>query len=102
MCALVTGVQTCALPISYLMDSIVACGNCHTPRGPDGPLPGMALAGGLELSLPGFVAYAPNITPDQETGIGGWTDAETITAIREGKRPDGSIIGPPMMLPSGR
>jgi mono/diheme cytochrome c family protein len=83
---------------TYLMGSIVACGNCHTPRGPDGPLPGMALAGGLELSLPGFVAYAPNITPDQETGIGGWTDAEIITAIREGKRPDGSIIGPPMPI----
>src|SRR3546814_16522536 len=70
---------------TYLMDSIVACGNCHTPRGPDGPLPGMALAGGLELSLPGFVAYAPNITPDQETGIGGWHGAETIrTAERRG------------------
>lgn len=83
---------------TYLMESIVACGNCHTPRGPDGPLAGMELAGGLEVSLPGFVAYAPNITPDEETGIGGWTDAEIITAIREGKRPDGSLIGPPMPI----
>ncbi len=83
---------------TYLMRSIVACGNCHTPQGPDGPLAGMELAGGMEVSLPGFVAYAANITPDPETGIGGWTDAQIITAIREGRRPDGSLIGPPMPI----
>ena len=33
----------------YLMSSIVACGNCHTPQGPNGPLPGMELAGGLKI-----------------------------------------------------
>ena len=40
----------------------------------------------------------PNITPDPETGIGRWTDAEVALAIREGRRPDGSIIGPPMPI----
>lgn len=82
----------------YLMNSIVACGNCHTPQGPDGPLPGMELAGGTPIELPGFLAYAPNITPDSETGIGDWTDAQIIIAIREGKRPDGTTIGPPMPI----
>ena len=82
----------------YLMQSIVACGNCHTPQGPDGPLPGMELAGGTPFELPGIRAYAANITPDPETGIGGWTDAQIITAIREGKRPDGTTIGPPMPI----
>ena len=43
-----------------------------------------------------FTDYVPNITPDLETGIGAWTDAQIVTAIREGKRPDGSTIGPPM------
>ena len=43
-------------------------------------------------------AVAPNITPDLETGIGRWTDAQIATAIREGRRPDGSIIGPPMPI----
>lgn len=81
---------------TYLMQSIVACGNCHTPQGPDGPLPGMDLAGGLEIKEEAFVAYAPNITQDKETGIGAWTDEQIITAIREGVRPDGSLIGPPM------
>lgn len=83
---------------TYLMSTIVACGNCHTPQGPGGPVASMELAGGMEVSLPGFVAYAPNITPDSETGIGGWTDEQIITAIREGRRPDGSIIGPPMPI----
>jgi len=82
----------------YLMQSIVACGNCHTPQGPNGPLPGMELAGGLKIEDKVFVAYGSNITPDKETGIGKWTDAQIITAIREGKRPDGSIIGPPMPI----
>jgi mono/diheme cytochrome c family protein len=83
---------------TYLMQSIVACGNCHTPQGPKGPLPGMDVAGGLEIKEPGFTVYTPNITPDPETGIGKWTDAQIITSIREGKRPDGTIIGPPMPI----
>lgn len=82
---------------AYLVRGIAACGNCHTPQGPDGPDMSRELAGGPPLEIPGaFVAVAPNITPDAETGIGGWTDAEIATAIREGKRPDGSLIGPPM------
>jgi cytochrome c553 len=40
----------------------------------------------------------PNITPDPETGIGKWTDAEIVVGLRDGKRPDGSIIGPPMPI----
>lgn len=80
----------------YLINSTVACGNCHTPQGPNGPLPGMTLAGGLKIEDKPFTAYTSNITPDKETGIGKWTDAQLITAIREGKRPDGSLIGPPM------
>ena len=87
----------------YLMDSIVACGNCHTQQTPQGPLQGMELAGGLTIDdSPAFIAYTPNITPDPETGIGKWTDAQIITAIREGKRPNNSIIGPPMPMPSYR
>jgi mono/diheme cytochrome c family protein len=83
---------------TYLMQSIVACGNCHTPKGPDGEIPGMELAGGFKFDEKPFTAYAPNITPDKETGVGNWTDAQLIKAIREGIRPDGSIIGPPMPM----
>ena len=82
---------------TYLMQHVAACGNCHTPMGPEGPQPGMELAGGMVIEFEGmFLAHVPNITPDPETGIGTWTDEQIVVAIREGKRPDGSIIGPPM------
>jgi mono/diheme cytochrome c family protein len=80
----------------YLVEVTAACGNCHTPMGPQGPVAARALAGGSVFDEPPFRAVAPNITPDPETGIGRWTDAQIATAIREGKRPDSSIIGPPM------
>lgn len=85
---------------AYLMRGIVACGNCHTPKGPGGvPSANMEMAGGFEVKLPHVgTAIAPNITPDKETGIGRWTDQQIITAIREGKRPDGTTIGPPMPI----
>jgi len=82
----------------YLMNSIVACGNCHTPQTPQGPVPGKELAGGTRFDEGFGVAYAPNITPDPETGIGKWSDGDIIKAIREGKRPDGTTIGPPMPI----
>jgi mono/diheme cytochrome c family protein len=79
---------------AYLMKSVVACGDCHTPRGPGGL--GPELSGGFRFADDAFTAYSQNITPDPDTGIGDWTDAQIITAIREGRRPDGSMIGPPM------
>ena len=81
-----------------LVNGIVACGNCHTPQGPDGPVAGMEMAGGTPFVEEPFTAYASNITPDPETGIGRWTDEQEIAAIREGRRPDGSLIGPPMPI----
>ncbi|HWT08914.1 MAG TPA: cytochrome c [Roseomonas sp.] len=80
----------------YLVESIAGCGNCHTPKGPQGDLPGMNLAGGQVIDEQPFRAVASNITPDPETGIGRWTEAQIARAIREGIRPDGRIIGPPM------
>jgi cytochrome c553 len=84
---------------NYLMGSIVACGNCHVQRGEKGrPLLDKGLSGGLVFDEEAFKAYASNITPDAETGIGKWTDAQLAKAIREGIRPDGSVIGPPMPI----
>lgn len=80
----------------YLVEVTAACGNCHTPKGPGGNIPGRDLAGGFTIDAPPFRAVASNITPDAETGIGRWTDAQLARAIREGIRPDGSLIGPPM------
>lgn len=80
---------------AYLVRHVAACGNCHSPLGPDGPVPGQELAGRFVIKLPEFEAWAPNITP---AAIGGWTDAELVRAIREGIRPDGTVIGPPMPI----
>lgn len=83
---------------AYLVKGIGGCGNCHTPRG--GPMKGVELAGGNSFGgdKGPFKSYASNITPDRETGIGAWTDAQIVRAIRQGQRPDGSVIGPPMAI----
>jgi hypothetical protein len=52
--------------------------------------------GGDVIKRRDFTAVVPNITPDNETGIGRWTDEELILAIREGGRPDGRLLGPAM------
>jgi len=62
---------------AYLVNTIMACGNCHTPRDTDGkPIAEKALSGGITLTTPAFLATAANITPDPETGIGTWSDAD--------------------------
>ena len=81
----------------YLVETIAGCGNCHTPHLPDGSLDeSMAFAGAFVIEEPVFKAYAKNITPDMETGIGSWTDEQIINAIRNGQKPDGTFYGPPM------
>jgi mono/diheme cytochrome c family protein len=81
----------------YLMEGVVACGNCHIPRDDKGQLQrAKGLSGGFLLDVAEFKAFAANITPDADTGIGKWTDAQLATAIRTGVRPDKSLIGPPM------
>jgi mono/diheme cytochrome c family protein len=78
----------------YLVTGPAGCGNCHTPLGPEGPDPSRALGGRLVEENPAFTAYAPNITPGAR--VADWTDNELGRAIREGLRPDGTLIGPPM------
>jgi mono/diheme cytochrome c family protein len=62
---------------AYLAE-IGDCVACHTAPG------GHPFAGGLAFRLPFGTIYSPNITPDPETGIGAWTDAEFVRAMRRG------------------
>jgi len=78
----------------YLVRGPGGCGNCHTPMGPQGFLLEQELAGRVVEDGPAFTAVAPNITPASR--IADWSDADLARAIREGLRPDGSLIGPPM------
>src|ERR1700716_2689958 len=88
----------------YLVNTIMACGNCHTPRDADGKtIAEKTFSGGLTFTTPAFIATAPNITPDTETGIGSWSDAEIKRALVEGMRPDhGRLAGVPLaaIMPS--
>ena len=114
----------------YLV-SAMGCNDCHTPAkmGPNGPEPDMArmLSGhpeGMKLppppkpegpwiatvaatftawSGPWGISYTANLTPDQNTGIGIWTEDMFVKAIREGKHMGTSRpILPPMPWPAFR
>jgi mono/diheme cytochrome c family protein len=71
------------------------CTGCHTR--PDG---GRPFAGGRSIETPFGGILTPNITPDRETGIGAWTDAQFDAALRKGIRPDGSRLYPAMPFTS--
>jgi len=64
------------------------CEACHTAKG------GKPFAGGRPFVLPFGTIYTPNITPDPETGIGKWTDAQFLKAVHEGIAPDGTRFYP--------
>jgi mono/diheme cytochrome c family protein len=70
------------------------CLSCHTATGAP------ELAGGRALATPFGTFFSPNITPDGETGIGRWTDAQFLRALRAGVRPDGSSYFPVFPYPS--
>ncbi|HVK86400.1 MAG TPA: c-type cytochrome [Kofleriaceae bacterium] len=76
--------------------SILGCGFCHMPMGPQGPDTTRQFAGGLEVPEKFGTWRAPNITPHTGSGIGNWTEEQIVTAIREGTRPDGSKLLPIM------
>lgn len=83
-----------------LAEGILACGSCHTTGSFAGePRQDMYLAGDVFTGkLEGTIAV-PNITPDKETGIGGWTDGEIIRALTKGLNRDGRQLIPFMPWP---
>ncbi len=60
------------------MTAAADCIACHTAEG------GKPFAGGRAFKLPFGTIYAPNITPDPDTGIGQWSDGEFLRAMRKG------------------
>lgn len=77
---------------------IMDCAGCHTPGIFAGKPDFARMLGGSEIGfqLPGLgIFYPPNLTPDA-TGLGAWSEAEIVTAIRTGMRPDGRMLAPVM------
>lgn len=73
------------LPPDEYIFRAAGCAGCHT----DEANKGAPLAGGRALRTPFGVFYTPNITPDLETGIGRWTEADFTRAVRDGVSPRG-------------
>jgi mono/diheme cytochrome c family protein len=69
------------LATGELLFNAGGCTNCHTAKG------GEVLAGGDPLKTPFGTFHPPNITPDPETGIGGWSLADFTLAMRDGRTP---------------
>ena len=70
------------------------CIGCHTV--PAGAL----LAGGRGVVTPFGTVFAPNLTPDEETGLGRWTSAEFWRAMHHGRSKDGRLLYPAFPYPS--
>jgi mono/diheme cytochrome c family protein len=75
------------------------CNDCHTPGYLLGKPDLSRFLGGSDVGfgLPDMGTFVPpNLTPDNETGLGTWSRDEIITAIQTGVRPDGRILAPIM------
>ena len=79
--------------------TIGGCLDCHTPGYFFGKPDMTRYLGGSDV---GFkvgelgIFVGPNLTPDKETGLGNWTDAQIAAALITGERPDGRVLAPIM------
>ncbi|GAA5236981.1 c-type cytochrome [Verticiella sediminum] len=69
------------------------CATCHTTRG------GTPYAGGRAVPTPFGTLYGPNLTPDDDTGIGRWSADDFWRALHEGKAPGGRLLYPAFPYP---
>src|ERR1700733_102936 len=77
------------------LTTVADCYACHTVLDAGKPF-----AGGRPIETPFGIITSSNITPDNETGIGAWSDQQFVDAIRRGVRPNGSRLYPAMPFPA--
>jgi mono/diheme cytochrome c family protein len=82
---------------SYLVNAVMGCDGCHTPR-PGGVFDmSKRFSGGSQIwDEKTFTVRGSNITSDPETGIGSWSEADIKRALTEGVRPSGVPLAPQM------
>lgn len=71
---------------------ISGCDGCHHTPGPQGPAPGMYMAGGGKFLLADTTVVASNLTSDAETGLGRLSDEDVLRVLRSGIARDGRAI----------
>jgi mono/diheme cytochrome c family protein len=79
----------------HLVFGAAHCADCHSKSNADSLISlgqDVELTGGFVFDLPVGKIYSRNITPDKETGIGNFTDAEIARSLRYGVHPDGTVI----------
>ncbi len=72
------------------------CGSCHDPEKSGAPTGGYEIPQDLEIAGLAFEGtfHVPNITPDPDTGIGGWTGRDFLLAVKHGRSPGGGFYWP--------
>src|SRR5262245_5585119 len=82
---------------SYLVNAVMACDGCHTPRGPSGFIMDKRFSGGSGIwDTPAYTVRGTNITPDRETGIGAWSEIDIKRSLTDGVRPNRAPLSPQM------
>ncbi len=81
----------------YLVNAVMACDGCHTPRGPAGFDMSRRFSGGAQVwDEPAYLVRGSNISPDRETGIGSWSANDLKKLMIDGMRPNGVPVAPQM------
>lgn len=89
--------QTAVQRGEYLVNAVMACDGCHTPRGPSGLIMEKRFSGGSQLwDTPAYTVRGTNITPDRDTGIGAWSADDLKRSLVEGVRPNRVPLAPQM------
>jgi mono/diheme cytochrome c family protein len=86
----------------YLV-TITGCNDCHTPGGLLGNPDKTRLLAGSDVGFgdpSSGVWIGPNLTPDNETGLGKWTSDQIVTALTRGELPDGRVLSAIMPWPA--
>jgi mono/diheme cytochrome c family protein len=78
---------------AYLVNA-GGCVSCHLAVNDDGSTDSTVLSGGHALVTDFGTFYAPNITPDVDTGIGNWRAQDFLRALQHGRSPEGSFYFP--------
>ncbi len=78
----------------YVVRALAHCGDCHSPKGQEGHMPGQEpnMVGGRVFDVPVFGRFVSvNLTSDRKTGLGDWTDEEIARVLRNGVSRDGHM-----------